>query len=490
MIVTAGATNRSVYFYITGDASHASPGDPITGLLFSDIETGGSASYARQGAARVDLTLITLASASATHADGGFILVDDTTMPGVYRCDYPDAAFATGVDQVFLDLVVASAKNAHVAPILVDLPSFIADIAAILVDTGTTLDTKLDDVQGATFSSATDSLEALRNRGDAAWTGSATTSDTGTAQAGSSTTITLAATAPSTDNILEGHLVFISTGTGAGQSKAIAENGYDGTTKVATIIGTWEVNPDATSVYEVTPDAITEITNAPTAAVIADTIWDENTTGHTNAGTFGEQLKNDVDAILVDTGLMEPKIGAPAADLAADIAAVKVDSAAILVDTDVIGALGAGLTDLGGMSTGMKAEVNAEADTAVSDASLATAAALATVDGIVDAILVDTDTTVPALITGLNDLSAANVNAEVVDALNVDTYVEPGQKLPPMDASLVEKIGFMYKAWRNKSTETATQYSLFNDDASTVDQKAVVSDDATTATKAEVATGP
>ncbi len=38
------------------------------------------------------------------------------------------------------------------------------------------------------------------------------------------------------------------------------------------------------------------------------------------------------------------------------------DVAAILVDTAVIGAAGAGLTDLGGMSTGMKAEVNAEVD--------------------------------------------------------------------------------------------------------------------------------
>ena len=43
------------------------------------------------------------------------------------------------------------------------------------------------------------------------------------------------------------------------------------------------------------------------------------------------------------------------------------DVAAILVDTAVIGAAGAGLTDLGGMSTGMKAEVNAEADTALTD---------------------------------------------------------------------------------------------------------------------------
>lgn len=40
----------------------------------------------------------------------------------------------------------------------------------ILTDTGTTLDGKLDDIQGATFDTSTDSLEAIRNRGDAAWT--------------------------------------------------------------------------------------------------------------------------------------------------------------------------------------------------------------------------------------------------------------------------------------------------------------------------------
>lgn len=121
MIVTAGSTNVSVYFYIVQDASATSPGEPVTGLLFSDIETGGSASYVRQGALRTDLTLITLASASAAHADGGFILVNDTNMPGLYRCDYPDAAFATGIDQVMLQIVVASGKNAVASPIFVEI---------------------------------------------------------------------------------------------------------------------------------------------------------------------------------------------------------------------------------------------------------------------------------------------------------------------------------------------------------------------------------
>jgi hypothetical protein len=56
--------------------------------------------------------------------------------------------------------------------------------------------------------------------------------------------------------------------------------------------------------------------------------------------------------------------------------------------------------------------------------SRATAAALATVDGIVDAILVDTDTTIPGLIAALNDLSAAQVNAEMVDVVATDVIAD------------------------------------------------------------------
>lgn len=121
MRVSPGSTDVSVYFYIVEDVGGTNPGEPKTGLLFSDIETGGSASYMRQGAARVDFTLITLASASAAHADGGFILVDDTNMPGVYRCDVPDAAFVAGVGFAIIDLVVEGTNNAVVTPFLVEI---------------------------------------------------------------------------------------------------------------------------------------------------------------------------------------------------------------------------------------------------------------------------------------------------------------------------------------------------------------------------------
>jgi hypothetical protein len=42
-------------------------------------------------------------------------------------------------------------------------------VDAILVDTGTTLPATLTDMSGATFASSTDSLEAIRNRGDTSW---------------------------------------------------------------------------------------------------------------------------------------------------------------------------------------------------------------------------------------------------------------------------------------------------------------------------------
>jgi uncharacterized protein YeeX (DUF496 family) len=88
-----------------------------------------------------------------------------------------------------------------------------------------------------------------------------------------------------------------------------------------------------------------------------------------------------------------------------------------------------------------------------------------------------------------SDLKSA-VAAAPVNALNVDTYAEPAQGTPGATVTLATKIGFLYKAWRNKVTQTSTQYSLLNDDGVTVDHKAAVADDGVTFSKNEIATGP
>jgi len=71
----------------------------------------------------------------------------------------------------------------------------------------------------------------------------------GTAQAGASSTITLKSSASATDDRYNNFTITITGGTGSGQSKLITD--YVGSTKVATISGTWTTNPDNTSVYSI-----------------------------------------------------------------------------------------------------------------------------------------------------------------------------------------------------------------------------------------------
>jgi len=73
----------------------------------------------------------------------------------------------------------------------------------------------------------------------------------GLAQAGSSNTITLNALASSVNDAYKNQLIFIRSGTGEDQVGVCVA--YNGTTKVATIEGTWGVTPDETSGYSVLP---------------------------------------------------------------------------------------------------------------------------------------------------------------------------------------------------------------------------------------------
>lgn len=125
-------------------------------------------------------------------------------------------------------------------------------------------------------------------------------SDSGTAQAGASGTITLASGASSTNDLYKYQLVTATGGTGAGQARFISA--YNGTTKVASVSRNWDTAPDNTTTYRVTGFDQVPGASAPTANENAAAVWDLATSGHTNSGTFGEQLKTDVDAILDDTG--------------------------------------------------------------------------------------------------------------------------------------------------------------------------------------------
>ena len=80
----------------------------------------------------------------------------------------------------------------------------------------------------------------------------------------------------------------------------------------------------------------------------------------------------------------------------------------------------------------------------------------------------------------------AEINAEVLDVLNTDTFAELGS-IPGATTTLTNMIRLLYAMARNKSTMTATTFTLRNDADSGNIGTATVSDDGTTATKGELA---
>jgi len=221
MIVTEGATSVSVPFYFVDDVGGTNPGEPTTGLLFSDIETGGSASYQRQGAARVDFALITLASAAAAYASGGFILVDDTEMAGVYRCDIPDAAVAAGVDFVIIYLRAASAKNTLTRPLKIDLTTVDLREANGRVDVGSWLGTAPLGLNNQRVQVDVQAIDGLASAATVLglWLaeGVQTVADSGT------TTTLVDAVLTQADGYWKGALLVFRSGTNAGRTAIITD---------------------------------------------------------------------------------------------------------------------------------------------------------------------------------------------------------------------------------------------------------------------------
>jgi hypothetical protein len=91
LTVRSGASARSEYIFINDSTSTTGAG--LTGLVFNSA--GLTAYYVTERGTPTAITLVTLASATAAYSSGGFIAVDATNLPGVYRLDIPAAVFAT-----------------------------------------------------------------------------------------------------------------------------------------------------------------------------------------------------------------------------------------------------------------------------------------------------------------------------------------------------------------------------------------------------------
>lgn len=309
------------------------------------------------------------------------------------------------------------------------------------------------------FDNTTESLQAIRDRGDSAWTTGAggtppqLLQSTTIATLSTQTEFTLTAGSADDDAYNGAIAVFTDQSTPTQKSYATISD-YVGSTRTVTL-------GSAPAFTIATGDTIEVMTplgaagSAPTAAAIADAVWDEAQSGHATAGSFGE-IATEIASILVDTDTTIPGLISGLNDLSAAEVNAEVDTALTDIHLDHLFATtydpaskpgtadallneivesdsgvsrftanaleqapsgGGSLTaqdvweyDISGVTTADQAGTVLNA--ILVDTGTTIPGTLTTIDSNVDAILVDTGTTIPGTLATIDT---------VVDAILVDT---------------------------------------------------------------------
>ena len=166
MKVTPGSTDITTFVVLRT----AADGVTKTGATIADIDL----QYCRLGAepsAKVDATA--LAATDTEHTDNYGIEIDATDQPGLYRIDWPDAAFATGVREVILSVKLATCFTEHIRVKLETRQT--ADVSTV---TGVCTETRLAQLDEANMPTDLDNI--FDDVGDVQTTVDAILLDTGT----------------------------------------------------------------------------------------------------------------------------------------------------------------------------------------------------------------------------------------------------------------------------------------------------------------------
>jgi hypothetical protein len=276
----------------------------------------------------------------------------------------------------------------------------------------------------------------------------------------------------------------------------------------------------ASDVWAVGTRVLTANTNLndPTAAAVADAVWDEVLSGHLTAGSTGNALNaagsagdpwstslpgaygaGSAGKIIGDNINATISSRATPAQVATELGTydaptkAELDSAVALLATaanlatltTTVGVAGAGLTEAGGTGDHLTA-INLPDQTMniTGDITGSLSGSVGSVTGAVGSVTGNVGGNVTGSVGSLATQAKADVNAEVVDALSTDTYAEPAA-VPAATATLAAKVGWLAALARNKVTQTATTQTLRNDADSADVATSTVSDDGTTYTRGE-----
>lgn len=128
-LITKGATSVSVNVFIRDNS--VTTGAGLTGLAYNTASL--TAYYTRQNAAATAITLATQ-TATGAYSSGGFVAVDGTNMPGLYRLDIPDAVLASGVNAAYIMLKGAT----NMEPCVIEIELLTQDLQAARLDANVT----------------------------------------------------------------------------------------------------------------------------------------------------------------------------------------------------------------------------------------------------------------------------------------------------------------------------------------------------------------
>lgn len=158
MIVAPGSTNVVTYWKLVDPTA----GTPETGLTIANL----ACCYVRDGADHSASTALTaLATVTTAHTDNYGIEIDATACPGLYRVDFPDAAFAAGVARVQLIVTGAAIDPAVIE---VELPVWLTPITGATVRAVNAADAALSTYAGGAVASVTAGVNVTAIGGQAA----------------------------------------------------------------------------------------------------------------------------------------------------------------------------------------------------------------------------------------------------------------------------------------------------------------------------------
>jgi hypothetical protein len=487
--IKKGATSQSLYFDVFDSTS--STGGRKTGLAYNTSSL--IAYYCRNGGSATAITLATLAAANSSWSSGGFKEVDATNMPGLYRLDVPDAAFASGAESVVVAIagatgMVLSAENVQLIDnTATDVYSRIGAPAGASVSADIATVAGYVDTEVAAIKAKTDQLTfTVSNQVDVNvvdWKGSAAPAMTGDAyarigangagltaigdtriahlDADVSTRSTYAGADTSGTTTLLGRLTSTRAGLldhlDADISSRMATFSYTapdnaGITAIKTKTDNLPSDPADQSLIIAATDSLSgqisglnnlsqadirnavglasanldsQIASLATAAGLSDlsdgisasfTALQSHGDGAWSTATgFSTLDASDVSAAVWDVAMAD-HLGAGTTGDAIFQAGVHAPSADSKADTII--------ADIAALNNLSAADVNAEVDTAIADAALATAANLAATDDKVDAVKTKTDS---LAFTG----GAVDANIEKVNGVTVQGAGTTGNEWRP-----------------------------------------------------------